>query len=194
MKTIAIYGAGGFGREVNAWLQHATLVADNQFIGFLDDDLEKRTVPSTGKVDNLVVAIAAPLTRKEIVTRIGSQYTFPKIIHTDISVADNCVIDRGSILCSGVKLTTDIQVGEFVIINLNVVVGHDVRIGSFASIMPSANILGGVTIGEGAFIGAGAIILQNLKIGAGAIVGAGAVVTKSVSPGKKIVGVPGREI
>ena len=54
----------------------------------------------------------------------------------------------GTVLTAGVILTTRIQTGDFVLINLATTVGHDVNIGNFCSIMPGCSISGSVSLGE----------------------------------------------
>ncbi|MEI9919972.1 MAG: acetyltransferase [Bacteroidota bacterium] len=187
---IAIYGAGGFGKEVRG------VIDDNgqsTFAGFIDDVQQKNQVANPDTIDDVVVAVARTSDRENIIKRLNSfQFPFHPLIHHSVTVHASNKIGRGCILCAGVRLTVDISIGEFVIINLNATVGHDVVLGNFVSIMPGVNVSGNVKISEGAFIGSGATILQGLTIGKGAVVGAGAVVTRDVAPGVTVVGIPAR--
>jgi sugar O-acyltransferase (sialic acid O-acetyltransferase NeuD family) len=190
MNNIAIFGAGGFGREVRVMVEE---IGKSQFLGFLDDITDRSSISNLTNANDLLVAVADPHARQAIVSRPEFQsFPFESVIHPSVYLSATNKIGRGCIICGGVKITTAVSIDDFVIINLNSVIGHDVVIRAFSSIMPSANILGGVTIGEGVFIGAGATILQNVSIGTGAIVGAGAVVTKPVAPFQKVMGVPAR--
>jgi serine acetyltransferase len=101
---------------------------------------------------------------------------------------------RGSIIAAGNIFTTNIQLEEFVIVNLACTIGHDVRIGSFSTLMPSCNISGNVQVGTSSLIGSGARILQNITIGNQCKVGAGAVVIKNSRSDVTLVGVPALEI
>jgi sugar O-acyltransferase (sialic acid O-acetyltransferase NeuD family) len=194
MKT-AIYGAGGFGREVKMLLDQTSLVnKDRTFAGYIDDNTRFHPVAVISEVEDILISIADPIVRKQIASKLIDQYQFKSLIHTDVFIDSSSKIEKGCIICSGVKITVGVVVKDFCIINLNSVVGHDVIIGPYCSIMPSANILGGVTLGEGVFIGSGSTILQGVTIGNNAIVGAGAVVTHSVSAGQKVAGVPARLI
>jgi sugar O-acyltransferase (sialic acid O-acetyltransferase NeuD family) len=206
-KALAIYGAGGLGREI------ALLVHDiNQdkrhwnVIGFFDDGKQKDSIidelPVLGGLNelnavrsplNLVIAVSDPLIKEKLVSDIiNTKIEFPVLIHPSCHAGDkrNNNFGRGTILTAGVILTTAIQTGEFVLINLATTVGHDVNIGKFSSIMPGCSISGSVSLGERCLVGTGARILQNLTIGADSIVGAGAVVTRNFGAGSTLIGVP----
>lgn len=194
MENIAIYGAGGFGKETKFLLENINR-NDPGFVfqGFLDDKGDVNIQRATaGTFQAIALAIAAPLARRKVYGTCGTEYNYPNLIDPGVIIDSSVSLGKGLIICSGVKLTVSIALGDFVIINLNATIGHDVKIGAFSSIMPSANISGNVTIGEGVFIGAGATILQGLKVGDGAVIGAGAVVTRDVPTGLVAKGVPAK--
>lgn len=195
MKQIAIYGAGGFGREVRMVVDILSKRhGDVSFAGFVDDHVKNEWMAAPGKFDDLVLAVADPKTRESMKMKVGQTYPFGSIIHPDVYVDQSNKIGRGCILCAGVMMTVDVTLESFVIVNLGCTIGHDVKIGSFSSIMPSVNISGSVTIGKNVFIGSGATILQGLTIGDNAVIGAGSVVIRSVASDQKMVGVPARAI
>jgi sugar O-acyltransferase (sialic acid O-acetyltransferase NeuD family) len=206
-KALAIYGAGGLGREI------ASMVHDiNQhkrqweLIGFYDDGKQKGSIidllPVLGGRNeinaarspmSLVIAISDPLTKEKLVREIvNTNIGFPVLIHPACLAGDkkNNRFGRGTILTAGVILTTRIQTGDFVLINLATTVGHDVTIGKFCSIMPGCSISGSVSLGERCLVGTGARILQNITVGEDSIIGAGAVVTRSFGPASTLIGVP----
>lgn len=184
---IAVYGAGGLGKEFRGMIENMHLV----FAGYLDDNFSPEPLADLNAVDDVVIAIANTAHRRSIVNRIPA-FPFKSLVHHSVFLHPTVELGRGSVVCPGVQMTVDISIGEFVIINLNATIGHDVKIGDFVSIMPGVNVSGNVAIGDNAFIGSGATILQGLSIGKGATVGAGAVVTKDVLPGITVVGVPAR--
>jgi sugar O-acyltransferase (sialic acid O-acetyltransferase NeuD family) len=205
MKNVAIYGAGGLGREIALHVKQTSQTV----IGFFDDGKSVPTIvdglPLLGGRTELnryqdpldvIIAIANPQIRASIVSSLkNSKIDFPTSIHP------NALIDRkvnrigtGCLITANCAFTTGISLGDFVIVNLSCTIGHDVVLGNFVSIMPGVNVSGNVKVGEGAFIGSGATILQGLSIGKGATIGAGAVVTKDVAPGITVVGVPARQM
>lgn len=193
-NNIAIYGAGGFGKETKYLLDVINKNTPRYFFrGFIDDyPTDTTRIAKADSYDSICIAIALPSVRKVIYDRLNNLYAYPSLIHPGVDVHESVNVQDGCIICGGVQMTVDIAIGKFVIINLNATIGHDVVIKDFASIMPNASISGSVTIGQGAFIGSGAVILQGLKIGEGAVIGAGAVVTKNVPDGLVVKGVPGR--
>ena len=194
MENIAIYGAGGFGKETRFLLETINRIRDRfVFQGYIDDaPLRGMSLAAPNSFQSICIAIAAPSVRRSIFQKNANKYQYPNLIHPDVYLDESVRVGKGLIICAGVKMTVDVQLGDFVIINLNATIGHDVRVGAFSSIMPSANISGNVIIGEGVFIGSSATILQGIKIGDGAIIGAGAVVTKDIPPGVIAKGVPAR--
>lgn len=190
MKRIAVYGAGGFGKEVRGMLDRQGL----SFAGYVDDFKKVAETADLLQVEDVILAIADPKIRKQLMDNWSHKaMPFESLISPDVHLHHTVTAGKGLILCPGVKLTVDIKLDDFVIINLNSTIGHDVSIGRYSSLMPSVNISGNVAIGEGVFVGTGASILQGIAIGDYAVIGAGAVVTESVPAGKTVIGVPAKE-
>ena len=111
-----------------------------------------------------------------------------------IGSKDTVNIGKGCIICAGCILTTDIEIKDFVTLNLMCTVGHDTEIDNDCSFMPSVNISGEVKVNEGVYVGTGAKIINQLEIGNHTIIGAGAVVVKNISANCTAVGVPAKPI
>lgn len=211
-KNIAIYGAGGFGREILAHIKDINKQSEDKFniIGFFDDGREKGLIvnnyPTLGGMEELnlwpedlsvVVAVGGPVIKRDIISRITNlRISFPTLIHPSayIGDADYVKIGKGCLICAGTFITTNIEIKDFVILNLGCTVGHDTVINDYASFMPSVNISGEVVIGESVYVGTGAKIINQVSIGEGTIVGAGAVVAKSLPSHCTAVGVPAMPI
>jgi sugar O-acyltransferase (sialic acid O-acetyltransferase NeuD family) len=206
IQDIAIYGAGGLGREMALMIQQINKVSNQWNInGFFDDGLDRNT-----KVDNwivlggmleanscnkklaLVLAIADSHVRFKLAAQlINPQLNFPTLIHPSCNAgSEQNKFGKGVLLTANVVLTTNVILEDFVIINLATTIGHDVTIGKCSSVMPGCSISGNVKIGERTQVGTGARFLQNISIGTDSIVGAGAVVTKSFPANSKLIGVP----
>jgi sugar O-acyltransferase (sialic acid O-acetyltransferase NeuD family) len=194
VSRIAVYGAGGLGKEIRGMIEDRSAGPQQlEFAGYIDDNVKVQPIAAHDSIDDVVVAVALTAPRRKIVEKlIALAYPFTPLVHSSVQPRSSIRIGKGSIICAGVRLTVEISIGTFVIINLNATVGHDVRLGNFVSVMPGVNISGNVTVADNAFIGSGATILQGLTIGKGATVGAGAVVTKDVAPGTTVVGVPAK--
>lgn len=210
MKNIAIFGAGGFGREVKMLIDHINAVSSQwNFIGYFDDDFSNAVLIDEtyrlGGMDALnaiheklylVLAIGNPLVKRKILHKIHNRHIhYPVLIHPNVVMGNSDVtIGDGCIICAGTILTVDIKIGKHVILNLACTVGHDTIIHDFCSFMPSVNISGEVLIEEAVYVGTGAKIINQLEIGAETVVGAGAVVSKSLPPKCTAVGVPAKPI
>lgn len=210
MKKIAIFGAGGFGREVKTIIDSINQIENTfEFIGFYDDGLEKGTIvngyPVLGGIIDLnkleetialAIAIGDPKTKAKIVSLLSNPLLeYPNIIspHALIS-SDFVALGKGNIICAATIITCNIEIKDFVILNLSCTVGHDTVINNYASFMPSVNISGEVVIGEGVYVGTGAKIINLLEIGQYTIVGAGAVVAKTLPANCTAVGIPAKPI
>lgn len=211
MKDIAIFGVGGFGREVLALIKDINKVEPIwNIIGFFDDGYEKGILvngyPNLGKTEDLnnwgtplslAVSIGSPVIKKGILDNISNPLIdYPTLIHPSAWIGDKEFVEigNGCIICAGVMITTNVKINDFVILNLQCTVGHDTVINNLAAFMPSVNISGEVNIGEGVYVGTGAKIINQLEIGDYTIVGAGAVVAKSLPAHCTAVGVPAKPI
>lgn len=183
MKDIAIYGAGGLGREVAISIELINKRHPEwNLIGFFDDSREKGSeVARFGKIlggieglnswqypINIVLCFGNPLTLKKIRDKITNDLViFPNIICPSCWFGDwnSITLGEGNIIQGDTVFTTAIEVGNFNVFNGNVNVGHDVKIGDYNVIMPKALISGEVTIGNQNLFGANCFIKQQLKIG-----------------------------
>jgi sugar O-acyltransferase (sialic acid O-acetyltransferase NeuD family) len=200
-KALYFYGAGGFGREVLSFVRNLDQWEPR---GFLDDMLVPGTlvggipvVGGSGKLrelagENVIITVGSPLLRKKIALRLEEVVTSPVILHPGATILDpdTVKLGRGTIITAGVVITTNVSVGNHVLVNLNATIGHDSVVGSFTAIMPGVNISGNVSIGESVLLGAGSNVRNGVVIEDSATVGMGAVVLKRVSSGDTVGGVP----
>ena len=213
-QLLAIYGAGGFAREV-AWLVSA--LPDYEVFCYIEDDtpaerwlkgkpvltLEqvhaqvRKTLPPTAAAQlEITVAIANPVARKKLAEQCRQQgLKFATLRHPSVQMSESVKVGTGSIICCGSILTVDIKIGEHVHINLDCTLGHDVLIEDFVTLAPGVHVSGHVHIEQGASIGTGATIINGsstkpLIIGANTVIAAGACVTSNTEPNTLYAGVP----
>lgn len=211
MKSIYIYGSGGFAREV-AWLIEEINKEKEKWEikGFLDDNSDNwgKTIngykvlgdytylKNINKSVYVSIAVGNPKFKENIVNNIGSNelINFATLIHPSVQKSDLIKIGNGTIICAGTILTTNINIGKHVILNLDSTIGHDVVIKDFATVSPSVNISGNVKIGKSVSVGTGSAIIQNTNIGLNSTIGAGAVVIKDIPNNCTAVGVPAKPV
>ena len=210
LKNIAIYGAGGFGREVACLINR---INENEptwnLVGFFDDGVEKGKIvshfgPVLGGMQelyawqfkiNVVVAIGNPNTVKKVVEKIdNANVEFPNLIHptTHYSDKETFSIGVGNIIQGGCSFSCDVSLGSFNVLNGAVVLGHDVKMGSFNSLMPAVRISGEVTIGNSNFFGVNSAVLQLLKIKDNVKLAAGSVLMTKPKENSLYIGVPAK--
>lgn len=199
MKKIVIYGAGGFGREVQ-WLIERINQKEAvwQIEGYLDDGIEPGTMingyPVLGGIEKLreyqdTLAITCAVGNAEVREKIISKikdiggFCFPNLIDPDVRMSQFISLGEGNIICAGNILTVNIQIEDFVILNLSCTVGHDVKIASYVTVYSGVNISDSVTIGNNTEIGTGTKIIQGKNIGSSTILEAGAVVIRNIREG-----------
>lgn len=209
MQRVAIYGAGGFAREV-AWLAESASV---QVACFIDDDpashgRELNGIPVIGLggaretfSDAAVVGgVGSPQTRRALMHKAAAAgFGFRTLIHPNVEMSRFVEVGEGTVVCAGNILTTNIRLGAHVQINLDCTVGHDAILDDYATLAPGVHVSGCVVLGKDVYVGTGANIINGsrdrpLVIGDGAVIGAGACVTKSIEPGATAVGVPAKII
>jgi sugar O-acyltransferase (sialic acid O-acetyltransferase NeuD family) len=213
-NAIAIWGTGGFAREVHEVLRSINERADSsrnswQIVGYLDDNVashgtQLHGLPVLGGSDwlaqhpdtGIAVGVGSPKSRRRIVERLtGLGHTnFPTLVHPLTWIGSAVHLGLGTIVCAGCMITTDIHVGDFSILNLSCTVGHDARIEPFVTLAPAVNVSGNVVIETGCDIGTNACLIQGVRVGHWSVCGAGATVVKDLPANCTAVGSPARAI
>ena len=214
---LAIFGAGGLGREVLVLIHQINQATPTwELVGFFDDQLpaapQNLGLPYRGTSADLLalgqnaaqplhvaVAVGRSQSRAAVVARLraaGPGLRFPALIHPAVAQQpyQRLRIGAGCIIQQGCILTTDIVLGEFVLLNLGCTVGHDAVLDDFCSLMPHANVGGAAHLGAGVYLGTNATIIQGVRVGAQTIVGAGAVAIRDLPAHVTAVGVPAKSI
>ena len=209
MKDIAIFGAGGFGKEVACLINKINEKEPTwNLVGFFDDNPDKKGTmvshyaPCLGGMDELnaydkelaiTIPIGNPLIVKKVYSRImNEKIYFPNLVMTDFKMSDpkTFKMGQGNIIQGGCCVSCDVELGDFNVLNSSIAFGHDAKVGSFNTFMPGTRISGGVTIGDENFFGVGSIVLQMLKIGNQVRLGAGSVMMTKPKDGNLYIGNP----
>ncbi|WP_165768237.1 acetyltransferase [Hymenobacter amundsenii] len=210
-RQLAIFGAGGLGREVLVLLRQLNAVAPTwELTGFYDDQ-----APATDLIHGLrylgtttdlnatptplavAVAVGSSAGRAAVVGRLTSpRLHFPSLIHPNVSAESyqHLEVGAGCIITQGCILTTDIRLGRHVLLNLGCTIGHDALLDDFCSLMPHANVGGAAHLEAGVYLGTNATVLQQVRIGASTVLGAGAVAIGNLPANCTAVGVPARVV
>lgn len=213
MKDIAIYGAGGFGREIACIIKRINQSGIEpvwNLVGFFDDGLERGTkneygvilggmeqLNHWGKPLSLAIAIGTPAIIEKIVGRIeNGNVDFPNIIDPSVLFFDteNLKIGQGNIICGQCSISCHVSIGDFNVLNVYTQLGHDSQLGNYNVIMPSCNLSGGLQIGNGNFFGVKSTMLQYLKMGNNVRLGAGSVLMRNAKEGFLYMGNPAVKI
>lgn len=212
---LVIVGAGGFGREVLDVARAVERHGDEgdrglTVRGFVDDG--PVDTAGFGRIDaahlggtnalkehadcRFIVAVGAPDVRQRLVVACLDAGLTPAgaLIHPEASIGADAEIGDGSVVCAGVRITTNVRIGKHVHLNLNATVGHDAVLEDYVAVNPLAAISGGVRLCRGSVVGTTACVNQGLTVGAQSMVGSGAAVIGDVPAGVTFVGVPARQV
>lgn len=206
-RRFAIFGAGGFGRELirpaRQMLAERVDPSAWELVFAGDDGIEavvgitQLAADALREDDEVVIAIGDSRTRRAISERLNARYG--SLIAPTAIIGPQVDYGEGAVFCDFSMVTASAKIGRHFHSNIYSYVAHDCVIGDFVTFAPRVCCNGNVHIGDGAYIGTGAVLKQGtpsdpLIIGEGAVVGMGAVVTKSVPPGVVVVGNPARQL
>lgn len=212
LSKIAIYGAGGLGREVAGGIQRINQAGKGhwQIVGYYDDNKPIGTqVSHFGKVLGgmaelnavkeplaLAIAVGTPETRKRIFESITNpNITFPNLIAPSFRVLDEKTFKMGvgNIIQDNCSVTCDVEIGSHNVFNGSNVLGHDVVVGDFNVLMPGVRISGMVSVGGCNLFGVDSVVLQKVRVGNNVTLGAGSVLMTKPKDGATYIGVPAKK-
>lgn len=200
---IAIFGCGGFGREILRLAQQQqefgspepVFVADEPHAPILGRPV---IIPEELEPDDhLAIALGSPADRQSVAERLNREAV--TLIASTAILGPGVEIGEGAVFCDFTMVTASARIGRHFQCNIYSYVAHDCIVGDFVTFAPRVCCNGNVHVEDGAYIGTGAVIKQGtpddpIVIGKAAVVGMGAVVTKSVAPGATVVGNPARPL
>jgi sugar O-acyltransferase (sialic acid O-acetyltransferase NeuD family) len=209
MKKLLILGAGGFGREVHAWLIDLMRKREDlAIVGFLDDNRDRfhgmtEMPPVVGKFNNysiasdelLVCAVGDPLVKLEVWKHWKAQgASFFTLVHPTASIDPSAEIGEGCVLCPMASVGAQAKLGPLVALNVLSNVGAGAQIGTACTLSGHARVGRDAKVGEAAFLSSQAVVGNGVLVGAHAKIGAGTLANADVAAGATIFGVPARQI
>lgn len=206
-KQLVIFGFGGLARELWGWIRNGSDTdLRERIIGFVVDSekpadcyddlpvLGRAAFMDRGPVHYLL-AVADPADRRRLAGELDALgWIASSYVHESAVLGIQLAIGVGTLIFPRCSISSDVIIGEHVLVNGGTAIGHDCRIGSYTSLLGGISVNGSVTIGEGAMIGAGAIIHPKKRIGDGAVVGMGSVVFRDVAAGQTVCGNPAKRL
>ncbi|AKA36068.1 NeuD/PglB/VioB family sugar acetyltransferase [Flagellimonas lutaonensis] len=207
-QRLFIIGAGGFGRQLESYLElFPSQKVQWELSGYIDDNPNALAGKGSDynilgsiedfkfKKDDLVlIAIADIQAKKKVIEALRGKVKFFTLVAEGALIGKNVTLGEGSIICPGAKIGSNVAIGEFGLINLDTIVGHDSVIGKNCSIMPHVDIGGSTTIGDNVFMGTKATVSPRLVVVDNSHLGVGAVVIKSIEEPGTYFGNPARRM
>lgn len=194
-----LIGAGGFGKEVKAWLENYS--AANVIHGFVDDSVVDKDVIGTLE-EHLIVADAHYVTcfgtgasRVAVGVRLEQRGArFGTLVAPMGNYASDVRRAYGGIFLGMCSISSNVAIGRFVLVQGFACIGHDVTLGDGVTVGSHAFIGGGATIGANTTVHPHATILPRVRVGNNVVVGAGSVVVKDVPDDVTVFGNPAKVI
>lgn len=202
---LAIYGAGGLGREVLELAQEIN-AAESRWdaLCLIDDNPRFEQLSGYAVVPlnmlkpeeyEIVIAVGEPSLRRKLAQKIGDGgFRLTTLVHPDARISASCTLGEGCVVCYGAFISCDTVIGRNVHLQPNASLGHDCHIGQDSIISSYANLAGKCLVGERVFIGMNAVIRETTSIGDDSIVSMGAAVFNDIAPAMIVMGNPARAI
>jgi sugar O-acyltransferase (sialic acid O-acetyltransferase NeuD family) len=210
-KQVLILGASGACRDVISMIKDINLYGREkiEILGILDDNsslwgsnffgiLISGPLSSFSNFNSEGIyginALSSEKTIKKLKNIIDSlnskEEKFINLIHPSVSISDYSNIGFGNIIYPGVRILSNVKIGNFVTILSNSVINHDSSIQSYSVIASGVMISGYAKIANNVFLGSGSTIKPNINVEEFSVVGMGSVVVRDVKSGTTVVGIP----
>jgi len=187
----ALIGFGGHAREVMAQMGETVPC-------FVDDKyLTSETLPISSFNPNeyeVLIAVGNSNDRKKIADKLPKNTKFFNFIHPSALIYPTVSLGTGCFIGAYSIITTNIKMGDHLLLNRGNHVGHDTIIGDYFSMMPGSIVSGNCTIGDCVYLGSNSTIKEKITIYDNVIVGMGSCVVKNILEPGTYVGVPTKKL
>ena len=200
LKKIGIIGYGAFARDILCNInQPFDIFFYNNYKDIKLEEIEKKyncKCYDISKFDHktykALITIVDGNERKQITDELSDQTEFISYIdkHAILMDQNNIQIGKGSIICAGTILTTNVKLGNFTQLNLLTTVGHDTVMGDYCTTAPSVNISGNCVIGNNVYFGNNSSVKQKITITDDVVIGLNSGVVKKILIKGTYVGTP----
>tara|TARA_R110001606_G_scaffold399194_1_gene581526 strand:- start:648 stop:1229 length:582 start_codon:yes stop_codon:yes gene_type:complete len=189
----ALFGYGGHAREV-------AMQIGGDITFFVDDRYSNNIAKPISEFDvseyEILVAVASPTDREEIVNKLPPQTQFFTFIHPTAIISQNFDVEigEGSFIGANSIITTHITLGNHTTLSRANHIGHDCVIGDYLSMMPGSIIAGNVSVGDKVYLGTNSSIKENLCISSNVKIGLSSGVVKDIIDSGIYGGTPAKKI
>ena len=210
----AVYGSGGFGREVMPLLRDFVKRKKKKFDKFIFIDDSANAQEKVNNIDSLsfarvikkfrgseikcCIAIADSNIRKKLAMKCSeNKISLMSVRAINSVVMDEVIIGEGSIINPFATITSNVTIGKCFQSNIYSYIAHDCTIGNFVTFGPGVKCNGNVHIQDNVYVGTGTIIYPGTKnnpiiIGENSKIAAGSVVTKNIPRNVTVFGNPAK--
>lgn len=199
MKLVLL-GAGGFAREALCWIGREYEVVA-MFSEGAQLNEERLGVPVVSCLENLsgrffLPCVGNPKAKMTLYQKAveSGLIPCPPIVHESSVVGREVHLSPASIICPQSVITTNVQAGFGLLMNLGCTLGHDVRVGAFVTISPGCNVSGNCRIDDRAYLGTNSVLREGVQVGKDAVLGMGAVLTKDIPQKEVWIGNPAKKL
>lgn len=199
---LAIYGAGGLGREIYDVAARVNAVSHRWAEIFFLDDFSKASILGVRRIGlsdlgedevEAVVAVGEPKTRELLCNKLSqSGVSLTSFVDPLALVSPGASLSPGVIVCEFATVHTGVSVSENVLIQPYCDIGHDISIGKHSVMSPFCAPGGGARFGDRVFMGMRSCCVEGTAVGDDAIVGMGSAVFRDVPAGATVLGNPAR--
>jgi len=204
-KKLFIFPSSGNGLEALDCLSD-----EYQFMGFIDDDLQKQKTTVLGYTifpreillqhpdSYLLAVVGSPLNylkRAEIIDSFQLPVSrFATIVHPKAIISKYATIGYNTLIMAGVAINIDVTIHNHVIVMSNTVIHHEGCIEDYTIIGSGVIVAGNTRIGNNCYVASGSNLTNSITIGDKTMIGLGSNVLKDVGADQRIAGNPARKI